>query len=337
MQSQDMEIAQPDGTKTVVTVSVPDQLDRPPTVFFAFPGATYSRRYFQISHPALEGPGQAEYHVARGSVFVSCDHLGVGDSTGPEDPFVLTLEALADANAVTVSTVVERLRQGELAPHIEPIDPAGLIGVGQSMGGGILTVQQARHRTFDGVAFLGWSGIRTVLAKPGGGFRLDEVPARRADLRGYRAAGPSFEEYHYAFHHDDVPDAIVEADLGWARVSGSSFQSRGGPESPWGSATVPVCAVSLPGPGVVADEAAQIDVPVLVAAGDRDVLEDPRAEPGAYRSSADITLAVFEKMAHMHNFAGTRRALWDRLAHWADGVVARRDAYPGRSVRRAPD
>jgi pimeloyl-ACP methyl ester carboxylesterase len=75
---------------------------------------------------------------------------------------------------------------------------------------------------------------------------------------------------------------------------------------------------------VVAHEAAQIDVPVLVAVGERDVSPDPWAEPGAYRSSTDITLYVAPAMAHAHNFAGTRELLWDRIAAWAKQVPIRK-------------
>ena len=74
-------------------------------------------------------------------------------------------------------------------------------------------------------------------------------------------------------------------------------------------------------PGVVTTEAAQIDVPVLIAAGERDVIPEPRAEPAAYRSSPDVTVTIVPQMSHMHNFASTRQQLWDRLAHWAGGVA----------------
>jgi alpha-beta hydrolase superfamily lysophospholipase len=69
-------------------------------------------------------------------------------------------------------------------------------------------------------------------------------------------------------------------------------------------------------------EAGMIDVPVLIAAGERDITADPRAEPTAYPSSSDITVAIFPRMAHMHNFATTRTQLWDRLCAWVDGINA---------------
>ena len=65
-----------------------------------------------------------------------------------------------------------------------------------------------------------------------------------------------------------------------------------------------------------------IDVPILIAVGERDLTADPRAEPTAYPSSPDITVAIFPRMAHMHNFAGTRVQLWSRLCAWVDSIRA---------------
>ena len=80
---------------------------------------------------------------------------------------------------------------------------------------------------------------------------------------------------------------------------------------------MPVCARLMMTPRYVAQEAAAIDVPVLIAAGERDVVPDPHAEPGAFESSPDVSLYVVPGMAHMHNFATTRRLLWDRIADWS--------------------
>jgi len=77
-------------------------------------------------------------------------------------------------------------------------------------------------------------------------------------------------------------------------------------------------------PGGVAAEAAGVRCPVLVALGERDVLPDPRGEPRAYLSSPSVDLFICPRMAHMHNFAGTRELFWRRIEPWADGVRAGR-------------
>ena len=71
------------------------------------------------------------------------------------------------------------------------------------------------------------------------------------------------------------------------------------------------------GPGVVADEAAVIDVSVFIANGEIDVCPDPRMEPSVYAASPDITTMTLPRASHMHNFAGTLMILWKRLENWA--------------------
>jgi pimeloyl-ACP methyl ester carboxylesterase len=72
--------------------------------------------------------------------------------------------------------------------------------------------------------------------------------------------------------------------------------------------------------GIVAAEAAAIDVPVLLAIGERDIVPDLHAEAAAFRQSWDISLYRQRGMAHMHNFAGTRTRFWERIAAWVAGV-----------------
>ena len=66
----------------------------------------------------------------------------------------------------------------------------------------------------------------------------------------------------------------------------------------------------------------------VAAAGATDVSADPHREPAGYPASSDITLVVIPEMAHMHNFADTRRQLWDRFYAWL--------AVPGPAYQRRP-
>jgi pimeloyl-ACP methyl ester carboxylesterase len=79
-------------------------------------------------------------------------------------------------------------------------------------------------------------------------------------------------------------------------------------------------------PGAIMPEAAAVRVPVLVALGERDVLVDPRGELRAYSSSESIDFFVCPRMGHMHNFAGTRERLWQRIESWTDWVRRARAA-----------
>jgi hypothetical protein len=91
---------------------------------------------------------------------------------------------------------------------------------------------------------------------------------------------------------------------------------------PFGSGTIPTCALQMMSPGFIAEEAASVSVAVLVGVGERDVCPDPLAEARAYASSRDVSVYVVPTMAHMHNFASTRHLLWDRIAGWARLVTA---------------
>ena len=313
---------------TAVTVHLPDRIDEPLRMIFGFPGGGFGRRYYDVQ--ALPGYSQAQFHTDHGLGFVDCDHLCVGDSSQP-DIFTLTYENLAEANHRTVESVLARLRAGDLLDGVEPLRVEAVVGIGQSMGGCLLTVQQANHQTFDGVAFLGWSGLSTNFPSPDGGRVEYPMPARGTDLRPiadtvFGVVAPDDEHYRFCFHWPDEDPALMEADL--ASYKPYSGVQRGDERTPWGSATLPACAVTMMTPGSVAAEAAAITVPVLVGCGERDVVPDPWAEPTAYRGTREVTVKVVPRMAHMHNFARTRHELWTAIEHFALGI-AEQPAHTG--------
>jgi alpha-beta hydrolase superfamily lysophospholipase len=296
---------------TAATVYLPDVCPASCPVVFAFPGGGYSRRYYDLTVNGDPSYSQARHHTDQGMVVVACDHLCTGEASTPADPFAVTLEQLGEANAITADAIADKLRRGTL-DDLPPIEISASVAIGQSMGGCILTVHQGRWGTFDAVALLGSSGLHTAFPDPSGGTVPITVPQRGDDL--HDAPIPTMftpELFRYCFHYDDVPAEVVDRDLG-------------AEENPWRSLGAPPCAIAMLSPGVVAAEAAAITVPVLVACGERDVVPDPHAEPAAYPGSSDITLVVVAGMAHMHNFAGPRQQLWDRLASWIGTVVDQR-------------
>jgi len=307
--------------QTAVTVHLPDAITGPATIFFGWPGGGFGRRYFDVQ--VVPGYSQAAFHTESGDVFVSCDHLATGDSMHPADVLSLTYEQLAAANHATAIAILDQLRSGTFEPGIPPIDVRAAMGMGQSMGGCLLTVQQANHRTFDGVAFLGWSGIFTNFPSPDGTRVTYPMPRRGTDLvpiadKVLGVVAPDEEQYRFCFHYPGEDPALVEPDL--ASYRPYTGVVRGDERTPWGSATTPPCAITMMTDGAVAAEAAAIDVPVFVGCGERDTVPDPWAEPTAYRGSTEITISVTPEMAHMHNFARTRAHLWYRLANFAAGL-----------------
>ncbi len=314
----------PGELRTAATVHLPDRIDGPLPILFAFPGGGFGRRYYDVQ--TLPGYSQAEYHTDHEFAFVACDHLGVGDSDQP-DTFALTYENLAAGNHAATESVVTGLSKGELIDDLPPVDVTVSVGMGQSMGGCLLTVQQANHASFDGVAFLGWSGVFTNFPAPDGSRIAYPMPPRGADLRPIAdqilgVVAPDDSHYRFCFHWPDEEPGLMEADLASYRPYTDAV--RGDETTPWGSSTLPACAVTMMTEGAVAPEAAAVDVPVLAASGERDVVPDPWAEPSAYRGTRDVTVKVVPRMAHMHNFARTRTLLWDAIEHFARGVQPRR-------------
>jgi hypothetical protein len=141
------------------TVLLPDGLDDRPgelrTVVAGFPGGGYNRRYYDLDIPGHQGYSQAQYHLARGRVFVACDHLGTGDSDTPARP--LDYDAVARANMQASREILRLLGDGGVAADVPPVNVAAAAALGQSFGGFLLIIGQAADPVFDGVAILGYS------------------------------------------------------------------------------------------------------------------------------------------------------------------------------------
>jgi len=282
---------------------------RPPALV-VIPGGGYSRRYFDLARP---GYSQAAHHARSGAVVVAIDHLGAGDSSVP--PLQLTtLPAVATAGHAAVTAVLGRLREGTLAPGIPPVELGAVAGAGHSIGGQVLAVMQSGHRTFDGVAMLGSSLVGTT------------IPARGGAPGDAETAGI---DWGWAFHWRETPVPPELAALIAADIAAGLPTRQTAPE--WATLSYPGFVPASVLPGAVADEAARIDVPVLLASGERDVCRPPAEEVAALKAATDISVLVVPQMAHMHNFAATRTLMWERLDEFV-AHVTRCSAPDGRRV-----
>ncbi|MCW2497218.1 alpha/beta hydrolase [Jatrophihabitans sp.] len=295
-----------------VSVHLPDADGLPGTIVFGYPGGGFARGYYDIRLPGDTSYSLAEYLTSRGVGVVACDHLGVGESSPIPDRHEQSIEALADANALTVDLVLREL--DALNPGARP----RLVGMGHSMGGCLLVVQQARHRSFDALVVLGWSSRHTAYPDARGGILDIRWPSRGQDPRRNPPERRfTREEKIFTYYQDDVPRDFVEADLATTDSDPAAATAlRGSARMPWGSPTRPECAATLCSPGVIASEAAQIAVPVLLATGERDVVARPDLEPLAYPRVPEYSWVSIPRMSHMHNFAGSRLLLWEHLQGW---------------------
>ncbi|MDE8653995.1 hypothetical protein [Novosphingobium album (ex Liu et al. 2023)] len=305
---------------------VPDR----PVVCFARPSSSYARGYY--TH-ALPGPGQgaqAPWHAARGWIFVALDTLGCADEAAP-DAEALTFAVLGAAADAAEREILLRLANGVLAPGFPPVNQPTVIGIGHSLGGALLICQQARHRSYDGIGVLGFSAIHShpatapgeppvlVAWYPRDATLADSEPLNAEAMAAAEAEGShdaaAWKSLAWGFHYDDVAPDIVALDL---RHYGTVGTLAGGDDAParapWYAPRTPERAARATlTPGIVALEAAAITVPVLAAMGVRDLVPDPLGEPRAYRSARSIDLFVCPRMGHVHNFAGTRQLMWERI------------------------
>ena len=262
-----------------LTVHLPAQetLAQRPVVCFAKPGGGYSRAYYTASLPGPNDSArsaEADWHATRGWVFVSIDHLGVGGSSTHHDPARLSYTPIAAANHAAELDVLRRLADGTLAQGFPALTAPLKLGIGQSMGGALTVVQQARHQTYDGIAVLGYSAVHTHPPTAPGTPTLtlpwvprDATPELPVIVNGPALAisvmaigdprsGPAMA---WGFHYDDIPAEVIETDM-------TDFPTRCGHPPEWASATLPLAtALWSTTPGAIAPEAASITVPVLVA------------------------------------------------------------------------
>lgn len=296
----------------------PATLGARPVAMFAFPGGGYSRGYYDMHFAGHQNYSEAEFHAGRGAIFVALDHLGVGESTLSANK-TMAIEDIAAANDAAVREIMARIEAGTLAEGYPAVKSFFKVGIGQSMGGGLTLLMQGLHRTYQAIGVFGYSAIHTQLPQPGGKAGANEyanklgrdVDPTRLDFVD-SSQGTNFV---YPFHWEDVPKDILDADM----AGGYPIRKTA---PPWGSTTIPNCVIAMMSPGFVAKEAASVEVPVLMGMGERDTCPDPMAEPSAFKHAQDVSVFIVRRMAHMHNFAGTRRLLWQRLLDWSRMVAA---------------
>jgi pimeloyl-ACP methyl ester carboxylesterase len=259
------------------------------TLFVCLPGATQDRRYFDL---ALPGYSFVDFMTSHGVSVAAFDNFGTGRSSHPDREVGLDLQAAATAVAV------DQLRARLRGPR--------MVAIAHSLGGYIAMRQQAAYRSYDALAILGTtnSRIRTMTtddlmeaAEKSAAARLELLERNLAAVPD-RYFTPDRASVTRAFHLPDVAPEVLELD------------SR---------TVVNMCrlaAAEASVPGVTRDDAARIDVPVLLAYGDADVSCAPHDEASVFVSSCDVTLFVLAGSGHCHSMAPTRHRLWERIVAW---------------------
>lgn len=299
-----------EGLAIAATLYAPARVDeQDPRVLVCWPGGSYGRDYWDIRLPGRSGYSFAEHMTARGFVVIAADPLGVGDSGRPEDGTLCTYDALADAAHGAVQLIRGRLNDGTLVADLPPLVAPHIVGVGHSMGGGLVVVQQARWGSYDAIGVLGYTHGAKARAVPSG----DDAALRATAVEQAKGFWGDQWDARYGIvdkapHQDwlngpDAPADLVAADNANAVI--------------W-AAEPYIDALHV---GYTAAYAARVTAPVLIAFGEFDIAEQPRDEAAFYERSNDITLFVLADSYHCHNFQEGRATLWDRLGAWAPEVA----------------
>jgi pimeloyl-ACP methyl ester carboxylesterase len=265
-------------------------------VFVCLPGGTYSREYWDLRIAGYGGYSFADFATENGYAVLTIDPLGTGESSKPARDFDFTDIAAALAHAVAALPEA-------IGDHAPPV------AVAHSLGGYLAITQQALFSSYAGLAVFGCTNQHVAPLNLDAAFiaRAATPQGRTALAREILSVlrepyfdGPR-EHMQSWFHLDDVPVDVANADAAVSVVP-----------RVFGTAMIP---------GVVAEQAARIDVPVLIGYGSVDVSPDPRAEAGLYGSCPDITTVLLAGSAHCHNMSSSRHRLWRRLLAWAATVT----------------
>ncbi|QHS10338.1 alpha/beta hydrolase [Sinimarinibacterium sp. NLF-5-8] len=300
------------------SVWLPPSPERARALLLCLPGGNMNRRYFDLRPPAPDD-GDLSYSFAaqmsaRGFIVAALDHLGLGSSSKPEDGWQLTTEVLVDADIAATTELLARLHSGRLTAALPALPDLFSIGVGHSMGAMLTVLQQHRARQHRALALLGFS----TRGLP------EYAPPQLKDADPHRARALIPDVARKLFR---MPYPVIHS----ANGSGNNAELFGSKKAEAAgiaalkSATdclLPIPATLSMLPGNVAAEAAELDVPIFLGIGARDMVGIPQQVPAAFTGSTDITLNVLPETGHSHFLFPARAQLFERLAAWG-GMIER--------------
>lgn len=316
----DTGVAVPGGTPLHVAIEVraPRQasLGAAPVVLVCQPGGGMNRRYWDLM-PGNGSGGDAANDISfsfarqmagRGFIVVYLDHPAVGESDRPEDGYALTPDVVVRADQAAVAQVLSSLRAGSLMPELPPLPDLVAIGVGHSMGAMTTLLQQAMFKPYAGLALLGFStrGMPEYVS-PEVKELAQDPPKVRAELE--RLARATFQVPYPEVKPSPQSNSIFAGSTADPRGVEAIKVAR--------DKMLPMLAYLSMIPGNVAPEAAQIEVPLFLALGERDIAGPPHQVPAAFPKSRDLSLHILPETGHSHFLFPARTGLFNRLGGWA--------------------
>lgn len=293
---------EPDGAGDIIMAGDLFRPDGSPrALLWCMAGGGANRGYFDLAGGAT-GHSFARRMAAQGFAVATIDHPGIGGSDMPPEPERFTPRAAGDSHHHALTAL--------RAAHPD-LTALPVIAVAHSMGGMIATLQQARNRSFAGLALLGSSagGFVRVLT--------DEERGFIGDPAGLEAALPRLAAARFggAFVRFSAPDKALAAEIFGGGDPAVAPALRAIGDRMFGAGGV----MSMV-PGSFAAEAAAIDVPMFFAFGDRDIGVPPGEVPAAYPATRDVTILKLMATGHNHFGFASMVRLCTRLGHWINGI-----------------
>jgi pimeloyl-ACP methyl ester carboxylesterase len=291
-----------------------EQLGSTPIVFFCMPGGGLNSRYFNLEVEGTTRFSFAQQMAACGCITVVINHLGIGTSSRPNDGFALTPEVMIAANSRAVAFVQQALQQGSLDASLPPLPALHSVGVGHSMGAMLTVMLQAECRSYSAIAVLGFStrGLPEYLT-PADAELVDNPAAARANIVSFVKSRST----------DPYPDL---------NTRGQAREIYGGQADKQALDALRLArdkVLAMMGffamlPGSTSDVCAQIDVPVFLGVGDKDMTGPSHDLPASFSGSNDVSLLVLPDTGHTHFIFPSCDQLYKRLADWAFSVTGAR-------------
>jgi pimeloyl-ACP methyl ester carboxylesterase len=286
----------PDGSRVAIDLHIPDA--PPLALLFCLAGGGANRRYFDLGDADDRDFSFAARMTGQGFAVTAADVPGVGDSILPETPGFFSPR---DAAAALHQALVQ-LRTAQPALANLPV-----VGVGHSMGGMLVVLQQGRFTDFAGIALLGSNA---------GGLDWALTDAERAYAGDEAAIERDLESLTTARFGD--PFAAMRITTAGA---GTIFAG----ESPAATARLRTARDRLFNaggmmsmiPGSFQSEAQSVAVPLFLAFGENDIGIAPQLVSRDFPSVPDVTLLILPSTGHNHFGFSTMARLSARLGHWA--------------------
>lgn len=300
-------------------VTIPDgPLPDRPVVFVMWPGASYSRAYWDLHPPGFPGMSFAEHMRALGIITIAADPLGVHENLGPDDGGKATIETMATASSGVVGLIRDRLAAGSLAEGLVPIRNPFIVGGGHSLGGITSMIEQVNYGTYDAIAPLGVPHLdHDVYAER----YLGEDRSDAALWAG--AIKSSSAIVGDAMARGDTYITVPKQPAHFAYLMGPDVDQRLWNYDATLSARCPVNVfVETEKLGRLLEISQRVTGPVFIGLGEHEVADvGAHKYPEAYGRSGDITLFVLPGAGHCHNYHPDAARMWNRLAGWATGLA----------------